>query len=159
MEKYGVVNYLLHSSCTWEMEETLLSLSSYSSEICSQRCNYCTNTYACTEEYLIHMKDCEKKSHFQLTKRNICKKCYKCEVCNKEFTYKSYLKRHINVHTSEKPYKCNHCDKEFTHKSTLTNHNRVHSGAKPFKCNQSEKEFTKKSKLTSHIRVHTGENP
>ena len=68
MEKYGVVNYLLQSSCTWEMEETLLSLSSYSSEIGSQRCNYCANTYTCTKERLIHMKDCEEKSVSQLTK-------------------------------------------------------------------------------------------
>ena len=154
-----VVNYLLHSSCTWEMEETLLSLSSYSSGIGSQGCNYCTNKYTCTEEYLIHMKDCEKKSDSQFTKRNIHKKSYKCEMCNKVFTRKNYLKKHNRVHTGEKPYKCNQCNKEFTHKCTLTNHMRIHTGEKPYKCNQCVKEFAHKSNLTSHTRVHTGEKP
>ena len=148
----GIVNYLLHSSCTWEMEESLLSLSSYSSEIGTQQCHYCTNKYTCTEEHLIHMKN----SVSQLTKRNICKKCYKSEMCNKDFTHKCHLIKHTRVHNGEKLYNCNQCDKEFIQKSNLTDHMRVHTGEKPYKCNQCNKEFTQKGSLTRHMTIHSG---
>ena len=59
------------------------------------------------------MKDCEKTYVCHLTKSNICKECYKSEVCNKEFTHKYYLIKQTRVHTGEKPYKCNQCNKEF----------------------------------------------
>ena len=53
-----------------------------------------------------------------------------CDICNKNFKYKSHFILHQRVHTGEKPFKCDCCEKSFALKSNLTKHMLVHSGKK-----------------------------
>ena len=58
-----------------------------------------------------------------------------CDQCDKSFSRKQSLKRHMLIHQGIKPFKCNICGKRFHWKNVLKTHQATHSNAKPFKCN------------------------
>ena len=47
---------------------------------------------------------------------------HECDVCEKRFTQASNLKRHMRIHTNERPYECDVCEKRFTTSSNLQRH-------------------------------------
>ncbi|XP_042343949.1 zinc finger protein 836-like [Plectropomus leopardus] len=87
------------------------------------------------------------------------KTSFKCDVCEKAFKYKSFLQRHMIIHTGEKPHSCNTCGKRFSRTSILNAHMRTHTGQKPYSCDTCGKTFSQTSTLSAHIRIHTGEKP
>ncbi|XP_065390654.1 zinc finger protein 229 isoform X7 [Macaca fascicularis] len=84
---------------------------------------------------------------------------YRCDICGKDFRYKSVLLIHQGVHTGRRPYKCEECGKAFGRSSNLLVHQRVHTGEKPYKCSECGKGFSYSSVLQVHQRLHTGEKP
>ena len=44
----------------------------------------------------------------------------RCKVCNKTFVRSYRLKRHMVVHTGEKPFPCQYCGRRFTKNRTWT---------------------------------------
>ena len=72
------------------------------------------------------MNDIEKKF------KPIC-----CHVCQRTFTVKQSLNRHIQVvHEKLKPFPCNICQKTFKRKDSLIGHiQTIHETLKPFPCN------------------------
>lgn len=67
------------------------------------------------------------------------KKKYNCHLCSKVFGWSTDLKRHILVHTGERPFKCPKCSACFTRNFLLQKHkSKIHP------CN---KEFIEKNKL------------
>lgn len=50
------------------------------------------------------------------------KKSYTCEYCNKIFGWSTDLKRHILIHTGERPFKCSVCPASFTRNFLLQKH-------------------------------------
>ncbi|XP_049739219.1 zinc finger protein 740 isoform X2 [Elephas maximus indicus] len=57
-----------------------------------------------------------------------------CQHCFGAFRSSYHLKRHILIHTGEKPFECDICDMRFIQKYHLERHKRVHSGEKPYQC-------------------------
>ena len=53
-------------------------------------------------------------------------KPHHCTVCDKSFSQKVSLKKHLLIHTCEKPHKCTVCGKRFTWKGILTTHLLIH---------------------------------
>lgn len=78
-----------------------------------------------------------------------------CEICNASFSVKSNLTKHKFTH-SELPFKCDICEKKFVANSLLERHKMSHFGIKPFECNLCQKKFTQKVHLVYHLYVHTG---
>lgn len=82
-----------------------------------------------------------------------------CKECGKTFNRKDNLKRHMTVHTGEKPFQCKECDQGFTDKSNLKVHMRTHAGEVSYVCKYCKKCFNQQHHLTKHIYTHTGEKP
>lgn len=75
----------------------------------------------------------ERKQYIEYTFRPHCLPCvlgekpFKCEFegCDRRFANSSDRKKHMHVHTSDKPYICKVCDKSYTHPSSLRKHMKV----------------------------------
>ncbi|XP_061620869.1 zinc finger protein 84-like isoform X2 [Phyllopteryx taeniolatus] len=86
-------------------------------------------------------------------------KHWKCSHCDKTFGGKTDRRRHMMIHTGEKPFSCSDCGKRFSQRGHLNSHKRTHTGEKPFACSVCGKRFTQKGHVVKHTRLHTGEKP
>ncbi|KAJ1121716.1 hypothetical protein NDU88_000235 [Pleurodeles waltl] len=95
---------------------------------------------------------------------------YTCNECDKSFSLKSELSKHVethpaeityaildyeedlvqNAHANEKPFPCTICHKSFSRKDYLCGHIRTHTGERPHICADCGKNFTWRSHLTRH---------
>ncbi|GIY16472.1 hypothetical protein CEXT_423011 [Caerostris extrusa] len=84
---------------------------------------------------------------------------YKCNFCDKTYSRRSNLNKHVRTHNGDKPYQCTECDKSYDYPYQLRDHNYKHTGEKPHSCGECGKCFADKSNLRVHLRSHTGERP
>lgn len=75
-------------------------------------------------------------------------KPFKCVMCQKEFLTGYLLKKHMEVHLSERRYKCGECGKLYKTIGHVREHMRAHSEERPYNCNSCDKGY--KTKVCSY---------
>lgn len=77
-----------------------------------------------------------------------------CEHCGKELATMERYRRHVRVHTGEKPFKCTMCEKRFAENGNLNAHMKIHNNDRPFRCSYCNKEFIHNRTLKKHLLIH-----
>lgn len=87
--------------------------------------------------------------------RMTCRQCI-CDLCNRAFKRKDFLKSHQEWSHSERRlfkctmHKCGQCSKAFKSKWNLKLHQRVHTDIRPYECADCEMRFKSKPDLKQH---------
>ena len=85
---------------------------------------------------------------------------YQCAVCGESFSFKGKLRRHMTAeHSSDKPYQCDQCGRSFTQKGNMVEHMWTHSEETPYQCDQCNRCFGSKHRLERHVATHSGDKP
>lgn len=84
---------------------------------------------------------------------------YKCGECGKLYKTIGHVREHMRAHSDERPYHCSKCDRSYKTKNALQVHERIHGDEKPYVCHYCPRSFREKGSLVRHIRHHTGEKP
>lgn len=122
-----------------------------------------------SEEYTFSCNVCSKqfkaaqnlKAHLELHVAVQTGEMYPCDICEKSFTMRRGLARHIrNVHTEEnKCVFCDICDGAYSSKKKLAEHMISHSANRPWSCEECGKSFHQASQLRAHELNHQAESP
>ena len=104
---------------TYDTQDALTQHSLSHSREGSHACATCGLSYKSDNELKIHLKTHSGKQQK-----------YYCDICKKGWVHSFELKRHMVVHTTEKPHPCTHCNTRFKRFSDLKRHIRVRHAEK-----------------------------
>ncbi len=79
-----------------------------------------------------------------------------CLKCDKRFSRKDSLTRHMLVHTGHYKFYCDQCKKGFMDTTSYNEHMRRHEGLRHH-CEHCSKPFNSRLGLQLHLSVHTGQ--
>ncbi|CAL9704080.1 unnamed protein product [Knipowitschia caucasica] len=82
-------------------------------------------------------------------------KVYQCPYCGKVATSAYRLKRHMIVHTGERPFSCSTCGKTFARKYSRDEHATIHTGVKPYTCTICNRSFRQARNRNYHKLKHS----
>ena len=136
----------------------------------SLKCSFCQESFHCSYNKTKHTKEQHSEPNMgyntQLDddQKLQSKKSFQCKSCAKVFTEAGGLKKHVVIHTGEKPHKCDTCGKAFTRADSLKTHLLVHSrapsaGSGHFQCEVCQKRFRSNSSLIQHRKIHLSVRP
>ncbi|KAJ3010852.1 UNVERIFIED_CONTAM: hypothetical protein HDU68_001945 [Siphonaria sp. JEL0065] len=122
------------------------------------KCAHCDKTFKSRHYITRHLK---RADHNEKLDRLPLQKSHECNYCQKLFVSSGNLKKHILIHTGQRPFKCSYCPSTFNQNIHLKIHERTHTGEKPYVCDFEGclKAFGDPKSAITHRRSHTGERP
>merc|ERR1712098_379615 len=82
---------------------------------------------------------------------------YVCALCDFKTAHRPSLKKHMKIHSGEKPFACERCEYKTCLKERLIIHNKeVHSGEKPYVCKICDYKSARRTEVKKHMRKHIG---
>lgn len=122
-----------HSLCKPKIEPT------------SFACDTCNASFTSFPEYNQH-----KKSHG--------KQRYQCDICERWFSKRYYIKAHMAIHAGIKHFECLLCPKRYSNQGNLDRHVRVfHDKQRDYDCDMCGKSFSQSTTLRQHRSTHLEE--
>ncbi|XP_004525056.1 zinc finger protein 70 [Ceratitis capitata] len=116
------------------------------------KCDQCNSAFARSVDLTKHIETrhgSDPQAH----------KVHTCEYCGKKFTSKTYLRKHILMHT-DRVFACKFCDDTFKERKVLREHEKGHhSDRRNFLCSVCGESFVRNDYLRVHMRRHNGEKP
>ncbi|GLH05272.1 Protein suppressor of hairy wing [Gryllus bimaculatus] len=82
---------------------------------------------------------------------------YNCHICSVTLATKHSLRRHLYIHSGEKPFGCDICGKAFAFELYLRNHMKKHLAFKFHDCAFCPQQFCSRRELKAHLQVHRGQ--
>ncbi|XP_064092735.1 zinc finger and BTB domain-containing protein 14-like isoform X44 [Macrobrachium nipponense] len=82
------------------------------------------------------------------------RKVHRCSYCSYGTYYTTSLRKHIRIHTKEKPFVCSVCPFRTTQPENLRRHLFVHSEERPYSCQFCPFKTVQKCNLRTHITKH-----
>lgn len=131
-------------------------------------CHVCSEKFTKFNDLITH----DSTIHTDMPKDHCCQKCgklflsegrlkvheeihrvksFQCQLCQKMFTRRKTLDRHLNVHIGS--YSCLKCNFKAPNMQNLKIHESTHSLVKEHLCNQCDKQFSTQSSLRRHDRL------
>lgn len=109
-------------------------------------CDMCGKSVATRRKLSLHIRSVHKTK--------VKKEFPPCAHCGKEFTSRSGIRYHRNLHSTVKKNCCSICGQTFVTTTHLQRHMMVHSGKKPYVCHMCNNSFTQIGNLKIHLKVH-----
>lgn len=114
-------------------------------KIRNYKCGTCLKDFRSSSDFNKH-----KTEHKNPPKSS--KAQHQCFDCKKIFSRPSHLKRHMPIHSKERPYNCDICGKGFNRADQLQIHQYVHTNTKLFSCGYCDQSFERIDGLGNHIK-------
>lgn len=152
-------------------EEHLLDEVYLEEQVCRKILNYYSNFVVkleSSQEHAFRTTPAKKRGKKEFMTLHYCRRC------NKDFSTKTNLLRHIQTHDGVKPYQCTICGAGFTQNGSLKQHIFIHTGEvsrlrylncskkfnisflqRPYNCSICNRGFTQSKSLVFHMRRHT----
>ena len=85
-------------------------------------CEYCATKFANLSSVGRH----QRRSCKKLMKKKEESNDFQCATCNRTFSKKVNMERHMKIHTRDQDFLCEICNKRYTDQSSLVRHQQIH---------------------------------
>ncbi|XP_067623646.1 uncharacterized protein [Eurosta solidaginis] len=85
-------------------------------------------------EYIVPHGKAVERHWDDSERREKCRQFFECYLCGKKVQSSYNLRRHMMIHTGERPFACDMCDRRFREFSDLKKHRRRHANEPNFVC-------------------------
>ena len=107
-------------------------------------CQNCDLQFPSMKKLRVH----SKKVHNKTIYKEVCK------ICDRKFTEKQSLQKHISTFHGDMPYSCDNCDAAFANKNKLKRHiASIHEEKMPYVCKICDTNCAVKQNLQKHIKT------